>query len=879
MDNSLTEYFNGDKMAADSWASKYQMKDDNNIEMESTPDNMHWRLAKEFGEVEYSYRREEIEAKNIDHLSSFGRRLIERRKSQSKKDVVNEIYTYFEKFRKIVPQGSIMSNLGNPYVFGSLSNCFVIPAPYDSYSGLLKTDEELTQLMKRRGGVGTRLDSLRPTKAKVSNAAKTSTGVPSFMERYSNTTREVAQDGRRGALMLLLHCLHPDIFKFVTAKDDKTKVTGANVSSMLTDEFLRSVELDADFFCRFPIDSPIEKFNSLLEANQDLPYNEMKTLEGSQAPVYVMRIHAKELFDLIVEMAWKNAEPGVAYIDRIQDYAPDGVYPRFRPTKCNPCGEIWMGDYDACRLIAENFFYFIDNPFTENAAINVEKVYEVSYMQQRLGDNLIDLEVQYIQRIIDKVKKDPEPEEVKAREINLWTSIRNTTRDGRRTGNGFTALGDMLAALNVKYGSQDGRDAAEVVMKIKMMAELDASIDMAITRGAFKGHNKDVEFDIENGELVGKNSFYKMLMEEFPIQAERMFQNGRRNVSWSTVAPTGTVSLMTQTTSGLEPLFKAYYIRRKKINPNDTNVRIDFTDQNGDTWQEYAILHPKFKEWLILNFKSKGATDEGAKKLIDNSSKLELSYSFEQSPWYGSEANDISWEDRVKMNAIIQRYTSNALSCTINLPTDVPKSTVANIYLTGWKLGLKGVTVYRDGSRSGVLINEPTKKVDKFGYTDAPKRPKELNADYYFVTSKGKKYAVIVGLMNEVPYEVFVFESPTAEEHLKGKIVKVKRGVYKFISEKYTIDNLQLSQEHTDEKLLTRWISLLLRHGANPKFIAEQVEKSEVQITSFPKVIARMLKKYIPNEATNEECPECHQPTMIYEEGCKKCKNCGFSKC
>lgn len=875
----LASYFNDDQMAADTWADKYQMKDKSGNPVEKTPDDMHRRLAKEFARIEYQYKKtEESNRKGeLGKLSQFGYELFTKRKEQSLQDIEEEFYKLFKDFKHIVPQGSIMSNLGNDFVFGSLSNCFVVASPTDSYSGIMKTDEELAQLMKRRGGVGTTLDPLRPTGAAVTNASRISTGIPTWAERYSNTTREVAMEGRRGALMLLLSVQHPDIFRYVTMKEDRTKVTGANISVMFTDEFMKKVENQEDFYCTFPVNAP---HPPLLEIQDDIEYNQLIDLRRYGWRVeYAMKIKAHELFDTFVEMAWSNAEPGAAYIDRVQDYCPDGVYERFKPTKCNPCGEIWMGDYDACRLIAQNLFSLVYKPFSDNPSIVFDEVYEYFYMQQRLSDNLIDLEAESIDRILDKIRINDQSVEIKRREIELWTKIKETTLAGRRTGNGITGLGDMLAAMNLPYDSEEGIGLTKVVMHYKMKGELDATIDMAILRGPFDGWNTYLEFGFEDGIAVrdkkvnGNNSFFQMLCDEFPHQAYRMYQYGRRNVSWSTVAPTGTVSIMTQTTGGLEPLFKAYYIRRKKINPNDRNVRIDFVDQNGDSWQEYPVLHPKFREWCLVTAQFPGKPEYASKEQIQ--------LAFQESPWYGSEADDISWEKRVEMQAIIQKYTSNAISSTINLPKDVSKEVVHNIYMQAWKKGLKGVTIYREGSRTGVLVSDnKITTQDSFGYNDAIKRPDELEADYYCVHANGHKYAVVVGLLNNNPYELFAFEDPVCEGNLKGKIVKVRRGVYSFQSSNYNIENLQLSSEYSDEKLLTRWVSLLLRHGANPKFIADQVEKSQVAVVSFPKAVARVLKNYVPDEQIKGElCSNCQQSTMIYQEGCKKCTNCGHSKC
>ena len=908
MNKELLNYFSGDNMASDVWADKYGVRDLQKRPVEKTPEDMHRRLAKEFAGVEFDYADKELKHVNrntawheeTDKLSEFGRKLLSRRTNQSFEEIETEIFGYFDRFKHIVPQGSIMSNLGNKYVFGSLSNCFGIEPPYDSYGGIMRTDEHLAQLMKRRGGVGTHLNNLRHTKAFVSNASKSSTGVPSYAERYSNTTREVAQEGRRGALMLLLLCLHPDIFRFAGMKEDLSKVTGANITAMFTEEFMQAVEQGLDFLCRFPVDEPIPEKVWTNDRNDIttlipelmLPYNEVVdflSYEGRK--VSIMRIKAIELFDLVAQMAWKVAEPGVAFYDRVVDYCPEGVYPQYMPRVCNPCGEQWFAYNETCRLIALNLYWILKNHFETNAEIDFNLLYEIAYIQQRLGDDLVDLEVQYIDRILIKLDTDPEPQHVKRVEIELWESIRKIAQEGRRTGNGLTGLGDMLAALNFKYDSEQALATVEKVMKTKMKAELDCTIDMAVLRGTFTGWNRWSEFNMKDSktqptdyyDLIGKNSFFEMLIQEFPEQAVRLWKHGRRNSNWSTVAPTGTVSLMTQTTSGLEPLFKAYYIRRKKINPSEEGSRVDFTDDKGDKWQEYTVLHPKFKDWIIKKSCDPNHESEESKNRYVNSLPKEvIKLFFEQSPWYGSEADDISWQKRIEMQAIIQKYTSNAISSTINLPKDVSLDTVKGIYMAAWKAGLKGVTVYRDGSRSGVLITETEPKIttDEFGYVDAVKRPKELPAHFYPVQHKGKHYGVVVGLLNGLPFELFAFENPVKDHEIEGSLTKIRRGEYKFTSIPYTIENIEVSSVLPEERVLTRWVSMALRHGVNPKHIAEQVEKSEVSIISFAKVVVRILKKYIPDEAVlGEICDACGQATIVREEGCKKCSSCGASKC
>lgn len=903
MDNKVVNYFEGDTMAADVWRDKYQMKNNEGIAVEATPTEMHRRLAKEFARIEFGYIEKEfqnlqtvtlipegsmLDFEKVKHLSLFGQQLINKRINvKSVEEIEEELFKYFDKFGQIVPQGSVMSNLGNHYNFGSLSNCFGIPPPYDSYGGIMRTDEHIAQLEKRRGGVGASLDTIRPYDARVNNASRSSTGVPAYAERFSNTTREVAQNGRRGALMLLLMCVHPDIFRFAGMKDDRTKVTGANVSVKFTKEFMDALKEGRDFICRFPIHVVIPDY--VMSQVEPYEYNKMVDITSERyGKISIMKIKPMELFDLVAEMAWKNGEPGVAYYDRVVDYSPEGVYDIYMPRVCNPCGEQWFAYLETCRLIALNFWAIVINHFEGDAALDMDLLYELAYIQQRLGDDLVDLEVEYIDIILSKIQDDPEPLAVKTVEWELWQGIKKIAQEGRRTGNGFTALGDMLAALNMKYDSPEALATVEAVMRTKMRAELDCTIDMAILRGPFVGWDRNLEISewstfIGPYEYKGCNSFFTMLCEEFPEQARRMYKFGRRNTNWSTVAPTGTVSLMCQSTSGLEPLFKAYYIRRKKINPSEAGSRVDFTDQNGDTWQEYAVLHPKFKLWLqYINYQI--AEETGVDHPIMNIEALtkeQVKQLFEKSPWYGSEADNISWEKRIDMQAIIQKYTSNAISSTINLHKDTPQEVVKQIYLRAYDAGLKGVTVYRDGSRSGVLISETSKShTDVFGYTDAVKRPTELEAHYYPVHVQGKLFAVIIGLLDGNPYELFAFEGVLKDEELKGKIVKKERGVYMFEAFNFTIDNIQLGSHRKDEKLLTRMCSQLLRHGVNPKHIIEQVEKSEVAVVSFAKAIVRVLKQYIPDEEVKGElCANCNQPTIIYEEGCKKCTSCGSSKC
>lgn len=862
----LLDYFGGDELAASVWKGKYALKDLQGNYVEETPKDMHSRMAKELARAEENYKQTPaLDPITWNSLSRFGRHL----------DPIDgvTIFKYFDQFKYIIPQGSIMSGLGDKYRIKSLSNCFVIPPPYDSYGGIFKTDQEIAQLEKRRGGVGTNLNTLRPDDTPVMNAAGTSTGAHSFMDRYSNTTREVAQNGRRGALMLLMSCLHPDIFKFVGKKKDRTKVTGANISVQLTDEFMLAVKGDKDFLCRFPIDTQIGNYR----------VDEYNKLESFPNGVHVMKIKARELFSEIVLNAWENAEPGLAFMDTVIGYSPEGVYEQFKPIASNPCGEQWMQAYDACRLLALNLFSIVKNPFTAKAEVDWDKLYEIAYIQQRLADDIVDLEIEYVNKIINKIGFDPEPNHVKRTELELWIEVRDTAKASRRTGCGFTALGDMLAALGLKYDSPEALKITEAVMKKKMEAELDCTIDLAILRGTFEGWNPELEFQWSSprkqsdlhiqSRQFGNNAFYDMMLQEFPEQCIRMHKHGRRNVSWSTVAPTGSVSILTGSTSGVEPLFLPYYMRRKKVNPSDKSIRVDFVDQSGDNWQEYPVLHSKFNEWLKVQ--NGGEYDE------INWNKENLEHWFKVSPWYKACANDIDWEKRIEMQAIVQRYTTNAISSTMNLPETVTKETVEQIYFKAWEKGLKGVTIYRDGCRTGVLVSETKVQTNEFGYSDAIKRPKEVEAQLHVVTVKGEKYGVAVGILNGNPYEVFAFPATEDIRSVKGRIVKVKRGHYDFLDGDVNVKNLQSAALHTDEQILTRLVSGMLRHGMNPYFIIEQINKTPLEVVSFGKALTRVLKQYVKEEELKGKvkCNDCSSENVKLQEGCLTCLDCGSSKC
>lgn len=631
------KYFHGDELAATTWINKYALKDEKGNFTECTPADMHWRMAKEFSRIEKNYQQK---SKSHSHLSTYG---------QQRKFLTEEkIFEFFKDFQYIIPQGSVMASLGNPYMFGSLSNCVVIPEIYDSYGGIFFTDQQLAQLFKRRCGVGVDISTLRPAGMYVSNAAGTTTGAVSFMERFSNTTREVAQHGRRGALMITIDIAHPDIESFITIKQDLKKVTGANISVRISDEFMKAVQSGKNFTLHFPVDA--------------------------KKTVFKKEVNARELWNTLIHCARNTAEPGIIFWDRQHHYSTSSVYPGFKNVSTNPCSEISMQGGDSCRLISLNLFSFVDDPFTIKAKFNYRKFYEITYEAQRLMDDLVDLEMEAIDRIIAKVKADSQPDYIKDVELRTWKQLQESGKKGRRTGLGFTALADTLAALGIKFDSENALDETDKIMRTKCEAEFDSSIDMAIERGKFNAFNPKVE---NNSEFV------MMMKKEFPGVYKRMMKHGRRNISISTVAPTGTLSILTQTSSGIEPVFMLSYTRRRKVNPNDKNARVDFVDALGDSWQEFTVYHPKLKMWMDIS----GEED------------------IEKSPYHYSTANEIDWKKRVEMQAVVQKYTTHSISSTINLPENATPEQIEKIFFESWKLGLKGITVYREGSRSGVLIS------------------------------------------------------------------------------------------------------------------------------------------------------------------------------
>lgn len=825
-------YFDGDELAATTWMNKYALKDKAGNFLELTPADMHLRMAKEFARIEKKYT---APVKDKSLLSVYGQ---QREPLHEKK-----IFSLFDRFRYVIPQGSVMASLGNPYVLASLSNCVVLPEIYDSYGGIFYTDQQLAQLFKRRCGVGIDLSSIRPAGMRVSNAAGTTSGAVSFMERFSNTTREVAQHGRRGALMITMDVAHPDIEQFVTIKQDLTKVTGANVSVRISDEFMKAVESNSEFTLRFPIDS--------------------------KEPSITKKINARQLWNTIIECAHRTAEPGIIFWDRQHHYSTSSVYPGYKNVSTNPCSEIAMQGGDSCRLIALNLLSFVENPFTPGAFFNHEKFYEVTYEAQRLMDDLVDLELEAIERILKKVESDPEPDFIKDNELRTWKLLYETGKKGRRTGLGFTALADTLAALNLKFDSLQAIEAVKQIMRSKCKAEFDSSIDLAIERGRFEDFNPEIE---------NQSGFVKMLKVEFPEVYQRMMKYGRRNISISTVAPTGTLSILTQTSSGIEPVFMLSYTRRRKVNPDDKTARIDFTDALGDAWQEFTVYHHGVKRWMQISGDDK----------------------IENSPYYKATANDIEWSKRVEIQAIVQHYTTHSISSTINLPADVSTEQVSNIYLEAWHKGLKGITVYREGSRSGVLIagNSKTEKTETvIRETMPPKRPKVLEADVVRFMNNDEKWIAVVGLLNNRPYEIFTGRAEDAFSFPswvnKGWVIKNLNGNgkkrYDFQYEDkdgYRITIEGLSRSFNPEYWnYAKLISGVLRHGMPLPQVVHLIENlhfTNDTINSWRSGVERALKKYIPDgtEAADKRCPECNDPEgLVYEEGCLKCRSCGHSKC
>lgn len=829
-----TAYFNGDSLAANVWANKYSLKNSEGHLFELTPDDMHRRLAREIARIERKYPNPMAE---------------------------EEIFDLMKNFRYIIPQGSPMAGIGNSFQIGSLSNCFVIgnDGASDSYGAIMKIDEEQVQLMKRRGGVGHDLSHIRPKNSEVKNSALTSTGIVPFMERYSNSTREVAQEGRRGALMLSISVVHPDAEHFIDAKLEAGKVTGANISVKLTDKFMEAVINDTDFVQQFPVDSP--------------------------EPQVTRTIRARELWSKIVHNAWKSAEPGILFWDTIiRESIPDSYADLgFRTVSTNPCGEIPLCTYDSCRLLAINLYSYVDKPFTAEASFDSELFITHVHKAQRMMDDLIDLELEKIDRILYKIESDPESEEIKARERNMWLNIKKKAIQGRRTGFGITAEGDMLAALGTRYGTDDATDFSVEVHKILAIEAYRSSVTLAKERGPFPFYDTSRE---------AVNPFILRIKEAAPDVYEDMLKYGRRNIAMLTIAPTGSVSILTQTTSGLEPVFAVSYKRRRKVNPNDKNVTITFKDKVGDTWEEYHVFHHNFVTWLKVNGYN---LDE-----VAHLDEKELKLIIQKSPYYKATANDVDWLAKVKMQGAVQKWVDHSISVTVNVPKDTPEELIGNIYETAWKVGCKGMTVYRDTSRDGVLVQHSEKKEksdgSEFIETKAPPRPERLEAEIVRFQNEYEKWIAFVGILNGRPYEIFTglaedFWIPAWVQ--KGWIVKHKMADsasrYDFQFEdkqgyKITIEGLSRSfnKEYWNYAKL---ISGILRHGMPLPFVVNIISKLHFDVDSintWKNGVERALKKFIPDgtKAAEHACPKCNESNaLIYQEGCLVCNSCGYSKC
>ena len=831
LENSVA-YFKGDELAASVWLNKYALKDSNGNIYELTPNDMHWRIAREVARIEDKYK---------NSLS------------------VDEIYAVLSQFRYIIPQGGSMAGIGNDYQLASLSNCFVVgnKANSDSYGGILKIDEEQVQLMKRRGGVGHDLSHLRPKGSSVMNSALTSTGVIPFMNRYSNSTREVAQDGRRGALMLSQSIKHPDAIDFINAKLDGTKVTGANLSLKVDDEFMKAVEGQRSYTQQFPVDST--------------------------QPKVVQKISAKDLWNTIIHNAWKSAEPGILFWDTIINESIPDCYSdqNFGTVSTNPCGEIPLCPYDSCRLLAMNLFSYVSHPFTSEAKFDFDLFVKHVKIAQRIMDDIVDLEIEKIDKIIQKIEVDPEEPEIKNTERQLWVKIKTKCLQGRRIGLGTTGEGDMLAALGLRFGSKEANAHSLKVHKVLAIEVYRSSVLLAKERGPFPIYVATKEKD---------NPFIKRIAETDPDLYAEMKNYGRRNIALLTIAPTGSTSIMTQTTSGIEPVFMVSYKRRRKINPNDKNVTVDFVDEVGDAWSEHRVFHHNFLRWM--------ETAGYDMKMVSQMIETDLEQVIKKSPYHKATAKDIDWISKVKMQGAIQKWVDHSISVTVNVPQDAPEELIGEIYMTAWKTGCKGITVYREGSRSGVLVSDSSKKGTKseFHETKAPKRSKTLEARVFRFQNNNEKWIAVVGIYKKKPYEIFTGNAedsfPILAYAETGWVIKKKlkdgKSQYDFQYEdkegyKITIEGLSRSF-NKEFWNYAKLISGILRHGMPIKSVVDVVSNlhlNEESLNTWKNGVVRTLRKFIPDgtKPANNICPECKNESLVYEEGCLTCKSCGDTKC
>ena len=840
------KYFAGDELAARVWVNKYALKDSFGNIFEKSPADMHWRIANEIARIEQKYK---------NPLSA------------------QQVFELLDHFRYIVPAGSPMTGIGNHYQVASLSNCFVIglEGDADSYGAIMKLDEEQVQLMKRRGGVGHDLSQLRPKGSPVNNSALTSTGVVPFMERYSNSTREVAQDGRRGALMLSISIKHPDSEAFIDAKMTEGKVTGANVSVRIDDAFMKAAIEDKPYIQQFPVDSA--------------------------EPKVTKEVSPRKLWEKIVHNAWKSAEPGVLFWDTIlRESIPDCYADKgFRTVSTNPCGEIPLCPYDSCRLLSINLYSYVENPFTPEARFNFDLFKKHVQLAQRIMDDIVDLEMEKIDLILEKVQSDPQADDVKLTERHLWEKIKYKSGLGRRTGVGITAEGDMLAAMGLRYGTQGATDFAVEVQKTLCLNAYRSSVTMAQERGAF---------EIYDAEKEKNNPFILRIKDADPALYEDMVKYGRRNIACLTIAPTGTTSLMTQTTSGIEPVFMPVYKRRRKVNPNDTDVHVDYVDEVGDSFEEYIVYHKKFIEWMKINH-------------IDTDKKYtqeEIDQLVAKSPYYKATANDVDWLMKVRMQGAIQKWVDHSISVTVNLPNSVDEALVNKLYVEAWRSGCKGCTIYRDGSRSGVMISVSKKdkkkdnkadlkaQVERERLLNRPKvtevRPKELECDVVLFQNNKEKWVAFVGLLDGYPYEIFTGLQDDEEGIVlpktvtKGKIIKQTNedGTHRYDFQFENKRGYKTTVEGLSEKFnpeywnYAKLISGVLRYRMPIDHVIKLVGSLQLKdesINTWKNGVKRALKKYITDgtKAQGQKCPVCGQETLVYQEGCLICTNCGASRC
>lgn len=836
------DYFSGEELPANIVVGKYLLKDMQGNHLELTPDDKHRRIAKELGRIE---------------------------KGKFKVPFTEEqIYGWLKNYGEIIPQGSPMYGIGNPNQYVTLSNCYVLESPLDSYGGIHHTDEQISQISKRRGGVGIDITHIRPEGMATKNSSHTTTGIIPFMERFSNSIREVGQNNRRGAMMITISCHHPQVVDFATVKKDKTKVTGANISIRLSNDFLNAVEVDGEYEQYWCDINGVKKYSKMVKA--------------------------RPIWDTIIQCAWEMAEPGLIFWDNVLSESPADCYSHFgfATVSTNPCSELPLCILDSCRLLILNLMKFINLPFTKDAWFDSSKFYQFAQYAQRLLDDIVDLELECINKIISKIESDPEPQYIKRTELELWQKVREKCVQGRRTGLGITALADCFAALGIKYGSDISMRMAETIFKTLKFGSYRSSCDMAKELGAFP---------IWDWKLEEKNPFINRIKDEtchfvypsssddrngtinyftacsYKIPGKEIYDDikkyGRRNIANLTLAPVGTTSNLAWvghlsdnrnlygTSSGMEPAFMLEYKRRKKITHDDKNARVDFVDQSGDKWQEFVVHHPALKVWMDVT----GETD------------------ITKSPWYGCCAEDIDWKRRVELQALINKHIDHSISSTVNLPEDVTKDKVAEIYTTAWKSGCKGITVYRKNCRTGVLVDnvEEKKKKDCIDCNNAPKRPKILNCDVFHTTSGGQQFFVLVGMLNGKPYEVLAGKNDDLSHSARhGTVTKVKRGQYKLETDTKDIIESVTELSNNNEEAITRMVSTSLRHGADISFVVTQLSKTKGNLTNFAKSLARVLKKYIPDGKiiSGVNCSECGSE-LVFENGCQQCKSCGNGKC